>query len=230
MGHGLALPQAYPENKGEKMNYLEIINKCLLELNYRQVNSFNELVKNDHKRIKTIINIVNREVCSAHKWNFLLRKAIVTIPPDTVEINNTINGRILCLTADDRKYEYSDNAEAFLTCGGIEHAYSQYSDKLLFPKSDEERTVQVFYYTKDCAKDINGNEKAEMTDATDSPIIPMPFCEQILTYGTCLRLKANPSYIRFSYWLSMYKEALANLRSTSSVDSCDAPFVRLFRQ
>ncbi len=212
------------------MNFLDIINKCLLELNYRQVNSFNELVKNDHKRIKTIINIVNREVCSAHNWNFLLRKTEITIPPDTVEVDNSINGRILCIMVDGEKYEYTDDAQIFLAGNGIAHAYSQYYDKLLFNKSDTQRTAQIIYYTKNCAVDINGNEKSEMTDATDSPVIPMPFVEQILTYGTCLRLKANPSYIRFSYWMSMYKEALANLRYTSSIDSCEAPLVRLFRQ
>lgn len=230
MGQVYALPHAYPDSKGEKMNYLEIINKCLLELNYRQVNSFSELVKNDHKRIKTIINIVNREVCGAYNWNFLLRKAELAIPPDTVEVDNSINGRILYLLIDGQKYEYSDDVETFLTGSGIEHAYSKYSDKLLFTKSDEQRTAQVLYYTENCAKNTNGNEKAEMTDATDTPIIPMPFAEQILIYGTCLRLKANPSYIRFSYWLSMYKEALANLKSTSSIDAQKAPFVRLFRQ
>ncbi len=212
------------------MNFLEIINKCLLELNYRQVNSFNELVKNDHKRIKTIINIVNREVCCANNWNFLLRKAEITIPPDTAEIDNLINGRISCLALDGQKYEYVNDAQVFLAGNGREHAYSQYSDKLLFKKSDMERTAHVLYYTKNCAIDVNENEKAEMTAPTDSPIIPMPFSEQILTYGTCLRLKSNPSYIRFSYWMSMYKEALANLKSTSSTDAYDAPFVRLFRQ
>ena len=212
------------------MNFLDIINKCLLELNYRQVNSFNELVKNDHKRIKTIINIVNREVCCAYNWNFLLRKTIITIPANTVEIDNTINGRILCLLIDGQKYEYTDDAEIFLTGSGKPCAYSQYSDKLLFAKSDTQREAQVLYYTKNCAVDTNGNEKAEMTQSTDSPIIPMPFAEQILTYGTCIRLKANPSYIRFSYWMSMYKEALANLKSTYSIDSCETPFVKLFRQ
>lgn len=212
------------------MNFLEIINKCLLELNYRQVNSFNELVKNDHKRIKTIINVINREICCGNNWNFLLRKTILTIPPNTVEIDNTINGRILYILINGQKYEYSDDVEAFLTGNGKANTYSQCADKLLFCAADEERTLQVVYYTKNCAKDANGNEKAEMTEATDTTIIPMPFAEQLLTYGTCLRLKANPSYIRFSYWMSMYKEALANLKSTSSIDACDAPFVRLFRQ
>ena len=212
------------------MNFLEIINKCLLELNYRQVNSFNELVKNDHKRIKTIINIVNKEVCCANNWNFLLRKTNITIPPNTIETDNSVNGRILYLLVDSQKYDYVNNVEPFLTGTPQANTYSKYADKLLFRESDGERTAQVLYYTKNCAVDINGNEKAEMIDSTDSPIIPMPFSEQILTYGTCLRLKANPTYIRFGYWMSMYKEALANLKSTSSVDSSDAPVVRLFRQ
>lgn len=212
------------------MNFLEIINKCLLELNYRQVNSYAELIKNDHKRIKTIINIVNREVCSAHNWNFLLRKTEINIPSGTIEIDNPINGRISYMFTNGQEYDYIKDAQTLLTGNCSEHAYSQYADKLLFGKSNKDRTIHVLYYTKNCALDANGNEKEEMTDPTDSPIIPMPFCEQILTYGTCLRLKANPSYIRFSYWISMYKDALANLKSTSSIDASDAPIVRLYRQ
>ena len=56
------------------MNFLELINKCLLELNYRQVNAFSELTKNDHKRIITILNIINKEICATEFWNFLLRR------------------------------------------------------------------------------------------------------------------------------------------------------------
>lgn len=212
------------------MNFLEIINKCLLELNYRQVNSFSELVKNDHKKIKTIINIINQEICSANNWNFLLRKTTLTIPANTTEVNNIINGRILYLIVDGKKFQYTDDVENFLTGKGKNGTYSKYADKLLFPKSANARTAQIVYYTKNCVIDANGNEKMEMTSATDSSIIPIPFDVQLLTYGTCLRLKANPSYIRFSYWMSMYKEALANLKSTSSIDSKDAPVVRLFRQ
>ena len=53
------------------MKFLELINKCLLELNYRQVNAFSELIKNDHKRIKTIMNLINKEICAVEGWNFL---------------------------------------------------------------------------------------------------------------------------------------------------------------
>ena len=44
------------------MKYLDLINKCLVELNYKKVKSFDELVKNDHLKIKNILNIVNSEV------------------------------------------------------------------------------------------------------------------------------------------------------------------------
>lgn len=212
------------------MNFLEIINKCLLELNYRQVNSFSELVKNDHKRIMAIINIINEEICTATNWNFLLRKTTLTIPANTVEVDNDINGRILYLLIDSKKYKYVEDIEGFLTDSTKQCTYSICADKLLFPKSTSSRTAQVVYYTKNCVQDAQGNEKQEMSQATDSSVIPAPFDEQLLVYGTCLRLKANPSYIRFSYWMSMYKEALANLRSTSSIDSNYAPVVRLLRQ
>ena len=63
------------------MNYLEIINKCLVELNYKKVTSFEELVKNDHLKIKNILNIINAEICTFDNWNFLLRKQIILQKP-----------------------------------------------------------------------------------------------------------------------------------------------------
>lgn len=211
------------------MNFLEIINKCLLELNYRPVNSFSELVKNDHKKIMTILNVINQEICCSNNWNFLLRKTTVEIPANTTEINNTINGRILYLFVQGKKYQYKDDTESFLTDNADDNTYTQFADKLLFKKSKNKRIAQIIYYTNNCVIDAQGNEKSEMTEPTDSSIIPIPFDQQLLTYGTCLRLKANPSYIRFSYWMNMYKEALANLRSTSSINAQDVPIVRLFR-
>ena len=77
------------------MNFLELINKCLLELNYKQVSSFAELVKQDHKRIIAILNIINKEICAIENWQFLLRKTKLLIPSNTTEVENPVNGRIL---------------------------------------------------------------------------------------------------------------------------------------
>ncbi len=211
------------------MNYLELINKCLLELNYKEVSSFSELVKNDHKKIKNILNVINKEICAIEGWNFLLRRMELTLPAGITELNNSVNGRILYLLIDGEKYLYSEDIESFLTNNAKAKTYSQFNDKLLFPKFSQEKTIDIVYYTKNCVIDSEHNEKENLENATDSSLIPMPFAEQLLVYGTCLRLKANPQYIRFSYWVSMYKEALQNLKSKSSIYAKDTPVIRLFR-
>ena len=63
------------------MNYLEIINKCLSELSFKQVSDFSELVKPEHQRIKNYINIIAQEVCSSENWNFVTRSINITIKP-----------------------------------------------------------------------------------------------------------------------------------------------------
>ena len=212
------------------MNYLELINKCLLELNYREVNAFSELVKNDHKRIMAILNIVNREICSSDNWNFLLRTKAVNIPANTTMVENTVNGRILHLLIDGEKYKFKGDFEQFLTSNPPAKTYSTCANQLLFPKFKENKTAEIIYYTRNCAITQGMTEKEEMTSPEDESLLPMPFAEQLLVYGTCLRLKGNPSYIKFNYWMSMYKEALLNLKSKSSIDANDSAKVRLFRQ
>ena len=211
------------------MNFLELINKCLLELNYREVNAFSELIKNDHKRIKSILNIINKEVCSSDCWNFLLRRASVVIPAQTTMVENSINGRILYMFIDGKKYMFKGDFEPFLKGEGREGTYSVCSSNLLFPKFETSKTAEIIYYTKNCVIDAQGVEKEEMTLEGDEPLMPMPFAEQVLVYGTCLRLKGNPSYIKFNYWMSMYKEALLNLKSRTCVDAKNSPLVRLSR-
>ena len=69
----------------------------------------------------------------------------------------------------------------------------------------------------------------EMVKDTDESLIPMPFLEPILVYGACMRLKGNPQHIRFNYWVTMYKDALANMVSKCSLDANFSPCVKLSR-
>ena len=78
----------FTKDKGEIMNYFELINKCLIELNYKQVNAFSELVKNDHKKIKNILQLLNSEISNYQNWDFKLRKTTVKLPANTTEIEN----------------------------------------------------------------------------------------------------------------------------------------------
>lgn len=211
------------------MKYLDLINKCLLELNYRQVNAFSELVKNDHKRIMTILNIINKEICNTEGWDFLLRRTRFQLPAHTIEVENTVNGRIKYLFIDGKRHDFTEDFEPFLTKSAKPATYSAFGDKLLFPEFEKDVTIDVIYYTKNCVCDENSEEKLELETANDKSLIPDPFAEQLLVYGTCLRLKGNPQYYRFSYWMSMYKEALANLRSKTSASTSNAPEISLFR-
>ena len=107
--------------------------------------------------------------------------------------------------------------------------YSIFNDKLLMPEFEEDKTVNIIYYTANTAISADGIEKKLMDKETDSPLIPDVFAEPIIVYGTCMRLKANPQHVKFSYWMSMYNSALASMRSRISVDANSTPFVNLRR-
>ncbi len=212
------------------MNYFEIINKCLVELNYRKVNRFVELVKNDHLKIKNILNIINAEICTFDNWNFLLRRQQIPLPADTSEITNVINGKIHTLSIDNKKLHYTSQFEDFLLEKNQNKShYSVLNDLLLLPKYDEQKVIDVVFYSNNFVKDSSGNEKAKFENETDVSLIPEPFVEPLLVYGTCMKIKANPQYGKFSYWLGMYNENLATMRSKLCTDVQQSPCVVIKR-
>lgn len=212
------------------MNYFELINKCLVELNYKQVNAFSELTKNDHKKIKNILNVINNEVCAYDNWNFKLKRTTLTLPANTSEIKNTINGRISSLRIEKQEYWYFERAEDYINKKAPSHTYSAFNDNLLLPEFDEEKTIDIIYYTADNAVDEDGLEKFCLENGTDQSLIPAVFAEPILVYGTCMRLKANPSHVKFSYWMSMYNSALANMRSKIAISADFTSAVKMHRR
>lgn len=212
------------------MNYFELINKCLIELNYKTCIEFTDLVKNDHQKIKNILNIINAEVCGFDNWNFLLRKAQIELPKNTGEILNTLSGRIHSLYIDDIKYKFVDDFEKFLLNKQPTNSYSVFNDKFLLPLFDTNKTVEIIYYTNNFAQDEQGQDLASMNSSMDSSVIPMPFVEPILVYGTCMRLKGNTEYSKFSYWYGMYKDSLANLRAKIGANAFETPSIKISRQ
>lgn len=211
------------------MNYFELMNKCLVELNYKQVNSFSELTKNEHKKIKNIINVINTEICSLEKWNFLLRNTSLKIEQGTGQTDNTVNGKISSIFIDGKKYVYHDDFEKFFTNSQPQFTYTSFNDKLMFPMFDSSKEAQIIYYTADTAKSAENKEKRFLEQETDESLIPEVFAEPLLVYGSCMRLKGNPQHVRFNYWFGMYKEALANMKAKLAVDANSAPAVNLHR-
>lgn len=212
------------------MNYFDLINKCLVELNYKKCNSFTDLVKNDHEKIKNILNIINAEVCGFDNWSFLLRRIQLDLPKNTGEIINSVPGRIHALYIDDVKYDYYSDFEKFMLNNQPSNTFTSFNDKLLFPLFNQDKTIEVIYYTNKFSQDKDGNDISSMQAETDVSIIPTPFAEPILVYGTCMRLKANPEYSKFNYWYGMYKDSLANMRSKIGTDALESPMIKLNRR
>lgn len=214
------------------MNFLDIINKCLVELNYKPVNSFAELTKNEHKKIKNIINLLNNEICLYAKWNFLIRKTVKILHAGTSEIQNDIKGRISQLLIDGENYLPCENTGALLA-GKFkgQKVFAFFDNKIKFPVTfDLDKEVEIIYYSLNNAKSSDNVEKDTLENAQDESLIPSPFVEPVLVFGTCMRLKGNPQHIRFNYWLSMYRDALANMVAKCSLDAGFEPSVKMWRK
>lgn len=212
------------------MNYFELINKCLVELNYKTCDKFTDLVKNDHGKIKNILNIINAEVCGFDNWNFLLRKMQMELPKETGEIFNAVSGRIHSLYIDSTKYEFFSNFEKFLLNKQPSNSYSVFNDKILLPFFDTNKTIEIIYYTNNFAQDEAGQDISSMASEGDISVIPVPFVEPILVYGTCMRLKGNAEYSKFSYWYGMYRDSLANMRAKIGASALETPVIKISRQ
>lgn len=212
------------------MNYFEMINKCLVELNFKQVSSFAELTKNDHKKLKNILNIINSSICRFDNWNFLIRNSELVIPSSENAVINPINGKIISLVIDNQPYKYIVDFENYITKPLPDKTFTAMGEKLIFPKFKEDKTAKITYYSRNTAIDINGQEKLTMENDNDQTLIPEPFAEPLLVYGACMRLKANPQHVKFSYWYSMYKEALAEIKSQISVSAKELPYIKMYRQ
>jgi len=215
------------------MNYFEIVNKVLLELNYRPLEDFGRIYKSEHKKILDAINRVNREVLGAFNWPFLERQELLNIPAGQNHCELPFCGDIKAVYDGKKRLKYTLDALKHIDNADLEDSYALIpacGDKkaqLILPKANQDKDYTVIYYSNDAAVDENGAFKAELTGKNDISIIPMPYAEQLLVYGTCLKIKANPSYPKFGFWNTLYIQALANLRQKSPQTKECEPFISI---
>lgn len=234
------------------MNYFEIFNKVLLELNYRAIQTFENIYKSEHKKILEAINRVNNEVLASYEWPFLERTTLL----DVIEGENIytlpFSGPIKCVYSADASYEsyledsnrknpvwkrvlYTPHTEELLYSRLLGEYYAVAAGnsrgagggKIIFQKPACDKVYSITYYSRNFALGENGDFKEKLTAEEDVSILPMPFAEHILVYGTCLKIKANPSYPKFAFWNTMYIQALANLRQKSPQTKECEPFIKL---
>jgi len=211
------------------MNYLEIVNKCLAEMNCRQVSQWNELTRTHHISLKEAINRVNTQVCMDYPWEFLETSTTTTVPANTWQITPNFDGRLDSIIIGNELYTYTDNYLSFLLGRFCERQFAMYSGKIFVKPSQESREAIFLYYSNNFALDISGNPKDMLELATDKSVIPAEFAEPILVYGACMRVKHNPNLPKFNYWYKEYHSALAELRAKKVNLVQDSPMIKISR-
>ena len=79
------------------MNFFEIINKTLVELNYSPVAAFKDLASIEHKRLMDIINRLNKDICNLNN-NFPFRQMVkmLKLTSGKAEYKIPFSGKIAC--------------------------------------------------------------------------------------------------------------------------------------
>ncbi|MDD3325377.1 MAG: hypothetical protein PHN38_09695 [Sulfurospirillaceae bacterium] len=211
------------------MKFLDIINKCLIELNYREVNSWDALTLNDHKRLKEIIKRLNSQICSSDEWPFLQRKVGIRLLGKEKCIENPITGTLDAITFDGVEYSFSPDYKRFLADNPVPGCFSVYGENILLPAFDKPVLCEILFNTDFSAIDQDDDEKEYLENEGDKSLIPEVFQEPLLVYGACLRLKGNTEHNKFKYWYAMFNEAIATMRSKSAPSKNQAPYIKMCR-
>ena len=215
------------------MNYFEIINKVLLELNYRPIEDFGRIFKSEHQKILDVINRVNKDVLATYDWPFLERTAQIKVLAGENTCILPFDGNIKAVFLGNNKFQFIQDAYKIKNgdiCGdyySIEPADGGQKARLIVSKRNKDTDLCVIYYSTNYVMGENGTFKADFSGKNDISSIPMPYAEQILVYGTCLKVKANPAYPKFGFWNTMYIQALANLRQKSPQTKECEPFISI---
>ena len=206
-----------------KPTYFEIFTKVLNELSWREVSDFDEITKSEHKRVLNLINSTNSEVLCSYIWDFQIEKTKITLDENQTTILEDFGGKIISIWEGTKKYKYIH--PTILTNEKQSHCdcYSSIGDLIITMPSAKERKLSVIYVSDLYAQDENGTKKLKMENKNDTSIIPLPYLEPILVYGTLIKVKANPSFVKFGYWRTLFYNAISNLRTSGTKSYEDSP-------
>lgn len=211
------------------MNYLELINAVLQELNYKAVSSFSDLVKPDHEKIKTLVNRMNDMLLNLRDWDFLLREKVLVIPAgaDTVVLGEDV--RLKSVSVDGREFAQLEDCTPFLLKKDVPNSFALFSGAILLTPSSTERIAKILYYTKNHAKTSAGVEVPELKSATDETLLSDEFAKSALIYAVCLEFKSNPQHPKYKHWADGLYQAKSKMVATSTSSQYQAPKIKLSR-
>ena len=199
------------------MNFLEILNAVLLELNYSVVSDFSELTKPEHVRLKHVINRINKEVCSMSD-NFYFRQKTkeIGLDKDVVMYPLNIEGKILKLVSSSDIYRFVPDYNLFFSDNIPKKSYSFYGENILISPSDDD--IKIFYICSKFVKDKNEELKENFEYETDVSIIPEGFQDSIFINGAAMNFKQNPTHPKYVHWNREYEKAIRVLCANAKCD------------
>lgn len=196
------------------MNYLELINLTLQELNYKTVDSFSALIKPDHKRIMNIVNRVNDIVLDSCDWRFMMRECTLDVPANESSVALDSSLRIKTVFDGDDVLFYTDEYERHLNGRGFGGEFAVFGGRLFVAPRNKNRTLNVIYATKNHAKNAQGQEIPRLVRGDDETLVPSQHAQSVIVYGSCLQFKSSPEHPKYKYWLGMFTDARATMRAS----------------
>lgn len=210
---------------------LELANQILQELGYRTKTALSLFQTREELDILRELKNINADVVLDIKFNARKRYMSLTVDANDTEVVNTINGEIILedggiidLT-NKIKYIFNPAHQEFYLGTTAENEYSVFADNLLFTPNSASRTLNVYYYTFDAAKDSEGKDKENLSAESDTSIIPEQLQYKILVNGVCYKLKKRSNNARVPFWLSEYTDGRNQLRTYSLSEDCEAKLI-----
>lgn len=198
--------------------YFDLVNKCLREMFYEEVDNWNDTDTTEGRKIKQLLNQALEEVVLGEDipWKFRERERYLVLVPG-VQKYPMVPGYIHSMRYNDTTVQlYYD--ERYITLPhntkGMPILYYIYNDYInLYPIPSEQesgRQILVRFLTNCCATDCCGVLKHRMEKPDDEPIIPEGF-RDILVYKVCADFRRSRTDSASVYYLDKYRWAYKTL-------------------
>ncbi len=210
------------------MNYFELFNKVMLELNLTPLSNFENALKSEHLRILENLRRANVEILTKYDWDFMKNQATHELESGENIVAVRHLGTVTRLLCNSCEMRFAPLRGVFTDAEGLSGGeYSIWKDYIILPKSDQKRTVYLEYTSYRFAVDADGSLKANFEAAEDKSILPEPFGDDILVYGATILTKANPKFEKFAFWQKCYNDAVLRLVESEKKSYHKEPCVRL---
>lgn len=211
------------------MKFFDLINLTLQELNYKQVSSFSDLIKPDHKKVVEIVSRMNDILLDSCDWEFMRRELVLDVPANVDRVEIPFEMKIKSVLLDSQSLVFTDECELFLGGKGFSGGYSIFNRQLWFVPKNVARKLKIIYITRNHALDAQGNEIPRLVNGDDVTLVPDEHARTALVYGACVQFKSNPQHPKYRHWLDGFVDARAKMRASLEFVVQQPPKIKLPR-